>query len=74
MNIPVPTGTTTREENGTTEMHDMISEELARARMAARLGEAQELRRGHQMVLARRLSRQAEKAALQARLAIARAL
>lgn len=55
-------------------MHDMISEELARARMSARLGEAQEMRRGHQMVLARRLSRQAEKAALQARLAIARAL
>lgn len=73
MNSPVPTGTTTREQNGSTDM-DMMSEELARARMSARLGEAQELRRGHQMGRARRLSRQAEKAALRARLAIARAL
>lgn len=49
-------------------------EDLARAHIAARLGEAQELRRGHQLVLARRLSRRAERAAAAARLAIARSL
>lgn len=49
-------------------------EDLARAQMAARLGEAQNLRRGQQLVLARRLSRRAERAALQARLALARTL
>lgn len=56
--------------------HDMtlIHEDLARAQMAARLGEAQQLRRGAQMARARRLSRKAEKAAQQARLALARAL
>jgi hypothetical protein len=42
--------------------------------MRARLGEAHQLRRGHQMALARRLSRKAEQAAQQARLALARAL
>jgi hypothetical protein len=56
-----------------TEMNTM-NENLARAQMSARLGEAQELRRGHQMVRARRLSRKAERAAQQARLALARAL
>lgn len=49
-------------------------EALARAQMSARLGEAQELRRGHQLAVARRMSRKAEKAAQQARLAIARAI
>jgi hypothetical protein len=49
-------------------------EDLARAQMAARLGEAQQLRRGHNLVRARRLSRKAEQAAQQARLALARAL
>ena len=51
-----------------------MHENLARAQMTARLGEAQQLRRGHQLALARRLSRKAEQAAQQARLALARAL
>jgi hypothetical protein len=42
--------------------------------MAARLGEAHELRRGHQLASARRLSRRAERVAQQARLALARSL
>ncbi len=52
----------------------VLHEELARAHVAARLGEAQELRLGQQVALARRLSRRAERAARQARLALARAL
>jgi hypothetical protein len=59
--------------NRSTEMN-LMHEDLARAQMAARLGEAQELRRGHHLVRARRLSRKAERAALQARLALARVL
>jgi hypothetical protein len=51
-----------------------MHEALARAQMTARLGEAHQLRRGHQMVMARRLSRKAEQAAQQARLALARAI
>ena len=56
--------------------HDMnlMHEELARAQMSARLGEAQQLRRGHHMAMARRMSRKAEQAAQQARLALARAI
>ena len=53
---------------------NLMNEDLARAQMAARLGEAQELRRGHQLARARRLSRRAERAALAARLAVARSL
>jgi hypothetical protein len=56
-----------------TEMN-LMNENLARAQMSARLGEAQQLRRGHQLARARRLSRRAEEAAQQARLALARAL
>jgi hypothetical protein len=56
-----------------TEMN-LMNENLARAQMSARLGEAQQLRRGHQLARARRLSRKAEQAAQQARLALARAL
>lgn len=52
----------------------LIQEELARAHADARLGEARQRRRGHQLVMARRLSRRAERAAQQARLAIARSL
>ena len=52
----------------------MQHEALARAQMSERLGEAQQLRRGHQLARARRLSRKAEQAAQQARLALARAL
>jgi len=60
-------------QNRRTQMN-LMQEDLARAQMHARLGEAQQLRRGHQMALARRLSRKAERAAQQARLALARAL
>lgn len=56
-----------------TEMN-LMNENMARAQMSARLGEAQELRAGHHLVRARRLSRKAERAAQQARLALARAL
>ena len=59
--------------NGRNDMN-LMHEELARAQMTARLGEAHELRRGHQLALARRMSRKAEKAAQQARLALARAI
>ena len=56
--------------------HDMnlIHENLARAQMSARLGEAQQLQLGRRLAKARRLSRKAEQAAQQARLALARAL
>ena len=53
---------------------NLMQENLARAQMAARLGEAQQLRRGHHLARARRLSRKAEQAAQQARLALARTL
>jgi hypothetical protein len=53
---------------------NLINEDLARAQIASRLGEAQELRLGHQITRARRLTRRAERAAQQARLALARSL
>ncbi|HQR27873.1 MAG TPA: hypothetical protein PLP61_12615 [Nocardioides sp.] len=53
---------------------NLMHEELARAQMSERLGEARQSQRGHQLVRARRLSRKAEQAAQQARLALARAL
>jgi hypothetical protein len=53
---------------------DLMNEEMTRARMSARLGEAHEMRRGHRVALARRTSRKAERAARRARLALARAL
>ena len=59
--------------NGTDIMY-LLQEDLARAQMAARLGEAHEARRAGQLARARRLSRKAERAALRARLALARAL
>ncbi len=52
----------------------LIHEDLARADMSVRLGEAHELRRGHALVTARRLTRRAERATQQARLALARSL
>ena len=52
----------------------LMNEDLARAQMRARLGEAHELLRGHQLAMHRRLSRRAERAAQQARLALARSL
>jgi len=63
----------TTHTNRSTTMN-LMNENLARAQMAARLGEAHDLRRGHQLARARRLSRKAEQAAQQARLALARAL
>jgi hypothetical protein len=59
--------------NGSTAMN-LIHENMARAQMSARLGEAQQLQLGYRLVRARRLSRKAERAAQQARLALARAL
>ena len=59
--------------NGSNDMN-LMHEELARAQMTARLGEAHEMRRGHQLAMARRMSRKAEEAAQQARLALARAI
>jgi hypothetical protein len=59
--------------NGSSDMN-LMHEELARAQMSARLGEAHEMRRGHHLVMARRMSRKAELAAQQARLALARAI
>ncbi|MEP7089575.1 MAG: hypothetical protein ABI776_05640 [Nocardioidaceae bacterium] len=53
---------------------NLIQEDLARAHLAARLGEAHELRRGHRLASARRLSLRAERASEQARLALARSL
>ncbi len=61
-------------ENRSNVMTLLMHEELARAQMSERLGEARALQRGRQAVLARRLSRKAEQAAHQARLALARAL
>ncbi len=61
------------EMNRSTVMN-LMHEDLARAQMSARLGEAQSRRRGHQVVVARRLSRRAERAALQARLVLARSV
>ena len=58
--------------NRSSEMN-LMYEELARAQWSERLGEAHAQRRGRQVVVARRLSRRAERAALQARLALARA-
>ena len=53
---------------------NLMPENLARAQMSARLGEAHQLRLGHHLARARRLNRKAEQAAQQARLALARAL
>jgi hypothetical protein len=53
---------------------NLMYEDLARAQMSARLGEAQALRRGRRIVAARRLSRRAERAAMQARLVLARSI
>jgi hypothetical protein len=49
-----------------------LAEDLARAHMRSRLEQAQMARRGQQLAAARRLSRKAERAAAQARLALAR--
>ncbi len=51
-----------------------VTESLARIEQTERLDEAPSLRRGHQLARARRKSRRAERAALQARLDLARSL
>ena len=53
-------------------MNPNLQEEFARAHLAARLGEAQALRRGRHVVASRRLSRRAARAEQQARVALAR--
>jgi hypothetical protein len=55
-------------------MNHLHPEDLARAHLSARLGEAEELRRGRRVVLARRMARRSERAALQARLVLARSI
>jgi hypothetical protein len=60
-------------KNGTHTMN-LMYEDLARAQNSARLGEAHELRRSRHVAAARRMSRKAEQAAQQARLALARAI
>lgn len=64
---------TTTDTNRSRTMN-LMHEDLARAHLAERLGEARQARRGHRLASARRLSRRAERAALQARLALARSL
>ena len=51
---------------------NVMNEVLARAQMSERLGEAQSRRQGYELSRARRLSRRAERAAAEARLALAR--
>jgi hypothetical protein len=53
---------------------NFLAEDLARAHMRSRLEQAQMARRAHQLAAARRLSRKAERAAAQARLALARVI
>lgn len=53
---------------------NLMSEELARAQMSERLGEARAQRRERRLLMAHRLSERAERAAHRARLAAARAL
>ena len=64
----------TTTQNWSITMYNLMNEDMARAQMDMRLGEAQQLRVANRMARARRLSRKAERAAQQARLALARAL
>ena len=66
---PLTSLTTDRSKN-----MNLIQEDLARAHLAERLGEARNRRRGHQVVMSRRLSRRAERASQEAMLALARSL
>lgn len=52
----------------------LMHEDLARAHSRERLQQAHQARRGHQLALAQRYGRKAERAALQARLHLARTL
>lgn len=51
-----------------------LHEDLARAHMSDRLEEARHLRRGQQLMLAKRKARRAERSAMQARLVLSRSL
>jgi hypothetical protein len=53
---------------------NLLAEDLARAHLASRLEQADSRRLGYQLAVARRLSRKAERAAAQARLALARVI
>lgn len=53
---------------------NLINEDLARAQIDQRLGEARDLGLGRQGARSRRITRRAERAAQQARLALARSL
>lgn len=55
-------------------MNHLLHDELARTHITGRLDEAQALRRGRRVVHARRMARRAERAAMQARLVLARSL
>jgi hypothetical protein len=57
-----------------TTMNYLVSEDLARAHIRARLEQAQKQRLAYNLAAARRLSRKAERAAAQARLALARVI
>jgi hypothetical protein len=67
------TGANDSRQNRTREMQ-LIPEALARAHMHDRLQEAERERRAHRVVTARRLQRQAERASLRARRALAMAV
>ena len=56
------------------DMNHLMHEDLARAQISTRLDEADLVRRGRRIVAARRLHRRAERAALQARLVLARSI
>jgi hypothetical protein len=72
MNIPTENSANPNENRRTAMSY--LNESLARAHMSERVVEAQQLRRGHQLAIVRRKSRRAERAALQARLTLARSL
>ncbi|HEY1135591.1 MAG TPA: hypothetical protein VGE77_13535 [Nocardioides sp.] len=72
MTAPTPTSVRTT-QNRNAEMQ-LLNEELARAQSAELLRESEQRHRVQRLLAARRLSRRAEAAALQARLKIARSL
>jgi len=66
--------TTSQNFERSTEVNYLVSEELARVHVHARLEQAQKQRLAYNLAAARRLSRKAERAAAQARLALARVI
>lgn len=65
--------TTTQTYRRKIDMH-ILEESLVKAQVRERLEEARQRRLAHQLLTARRLSRKAEKAAAQAKLALARVI